>query len=145
MMANELSMVIFKLDEQQYALHCTEVRQILQAVDIASVPHQAKDQLGIINVEGELINIINIQRRLDLPDNQLSLNDFIVIAHTMNGCIGFVVNDIGFTRVAENEIETDGALDIIKTPHGLIYLLNIDYLMQDNHMDTFNTTQKSVV
>lgn len=140
----KIPIVIFTLDEQRYALHCTAVRQILQAVEIPPVPNMSEDQLGVINVEGEIIPIINIRHRLALPTRQLSINDFIVIAYFANNSIGFVVNDIDFSESTTNhEVEMKNDVNIIKSQQGMIYVLDIDHIMQDHdNITTFNGVKK---
>lgn len=128
-MINELPIVIFVLDDQKYALNCTVVRRILQAVDIPPVPNMPKDQLGVINLEGEIITIINIRHRLGLPDSQLSVNDFIVIADLSSMTIGFVVNDIDFAVAADSEIQKDSDVWIVKSSQGMIYMIDLEFLV----------------
>src|SRR3990167_8503419 len=98
-MANDLPIVLFTLGEQQYALPCRDVRRIVQAVDIAPVPNVSKNILGVINVEGEIITVMNIRYQLGLSESEIALTDFIVICNFGNESFGFLVNEIDFIAV----------------------------------------------
>ncbi|MBS0290343.1 MAG: chemotaxis protein CheW [Proteobacteria bacterium] len=143
-MAGEIPIVIFRLDEQQYALACTVIRRILQAVEIAEIPNMPKSILGVINVEGEIITVNDIRQHFGLPHSQLSVKDFIVIVESASGPFGFVVNDIDFAAVSKREISCHGTVNVIKSTQGLIYLLDAEQLIQQQDWDTLQElTQKN--
>lgn len=130
---NDISLVVFKLDEQNYALDCNEVRRILQVVDISPVPNMPDDLLGVINVEGEIITVVNIRRRLNILNSDISIKDFILIGEYEKGSFGFVVNDVNFTIIKKSEIIKEKNISIVKQDGDLIYILSIEQIM--NHTD----------
>jgi hypothetical protein len=76
------SIVVFNLDEQQYALHLAAVERIVRVAEITPVPKAPAIVLGVINVQGQVIPVINIRKRFRLPDREMSLSDHLIIART---------------------------------------------------------------
>ncbi|MBI5570212.1 MAG: purine-binding chemotaxis protein CheW [Desulfomonile tiedjei] len=81
-MTENKQLVVFSLDGQHYALNLTCVERIVRAVEVTHVPDAPETILGVINVEGEIIPVVNTRRRLGLPDREIELQDlFIIIRH----------------------------------------------------------------
>lgn len=137
-MTTELPIVLFTLDEQPYALACANVKRIIQAVDIVSVPNVSKSILGAINVEGTIVTVINIRYQLGLPVKELALSDFIIIAIVQTGMVGFVVDEIDFITIESSQKETVNAVDILKLPSGLTYMLEIEKFLEAKDGEIMN-------
>ena len=55
--------VVFRLDEQHYAVPLSVVERIVRMVDITPVPKTPEIVLGVINVQGSVIPVVDIRRR----------------------------------------------------------------------------------
>jgi purine-binding chemotaxis protein CheW len=53
-------LVVFTLDEQHYALHLVAVERAVRMVEIALLPKAPKIVLGVINVQGRIIPVVNL-------------------------------------------------------------------------------------
>lgn len=146
-MPDELSLVIFALDEQRYALPCKDVVHIFQAAYISPVPNTQNNILGLINVEGDIISVINIRQQLGLANKDMSVDDFIIITnHSNENTIGFVVNDVDFISVEKHEIENskpkvNGFVKVIKTSRGILYLMDMNSLITNKSSKSLNNMQ----
>lgn len=87
-------LIVFTLDERQYALDLGAVERIVRAVDVTPLPRAPDVVLGVINVQGRICPVINIRRRFSLPERELDLSDHLVIAHTSRGGIVLVVDTV---------------------------------------------------
>ena len=74
--------VVFMLDAMRCALRLSCVERIVRLVEIAALPEAPEIVLGIINVHGEIIPVIDLRKRFCLPERELELDSHLVIART---------------------------------------------------------------
>lgn len=112
------------------ALPVEAVERVLRSVEITALPGTPPGILGAINVEGTIINVIDIPARLNLPSQlEIELDDRIVITRTRNGALAFVVTTVeGVFHFADEQLELlrerEIAKGVIKTEQGLILVLD---------------------
>ena len=53
--------VVFTLDEQRYALRLSAVERIVRAVEVIPLPETPKIVIGMINVQGRVMPVVNIR------------------------------------------------------------------------------------
>ncbi|MBP5475287.1 MAG: chemotaxis protein CheW, partial [Methanomicrobium sp.] len=63
-----IDIVEFEIGSERYALDITLTREIVEMVPITPVPRAPAHIAGIINLRGEITNIINLNKILDLPE-----------------------------------------------------------------------------
>jgi len=96
---NSNAYIIFSVDDQYYALPIGNVKQIIRAVHTTAVPEAPELLLGLINMGGEIIPVINIRKQFKLPQRETAISDRIIIAHPPPHTIAFIVDEI--TDIAE--------------------------------------------
>ena len=74
--------VVLTLDEQRYALRLSAVERIVRAVEVTALPQAPEGVLGVVNVEGRVIPVVNIRQRFNLPEQEINLDDQLIIART---------------------------------------------------------------
>jgi purine-binding chemotaxis protein CheW len=84
--------VVFRLDEERYAVPLTVVERIVRAVEVTPLPKAPAIVLGVIDVEGRVLPVLNIRRRFDLPDKEISLTDQFLIAQTAQRTVVLVID-----------------------------------------------------
>ncbi len=77
-----LVLTVFILDDQRYALRLSAVERIVRAVEVTSLPKAPAIVLGVINVQGQIVPVVNLRRRFRLPERDIDVNDQFIIAHT---------------------------------------------------------------
>jgi len=71
--------LIFKLDEQAYALELTSVERVIRSVALTVPPDAPPLLLGLINLGGEMVPVLDIRARFGLPSRPMELEDRIII------------------------------------------------------------------
>lgn len=79
-MKEPLQLVVFTLDEQRYGLRLSDVKRVVRAVEVTSLPSAPEIVLGVINVAGRVVPAVNIRKRFRLPEKEMDLDDRLVIA-----------------------------------------------------------------
>ena len=73
-------LVVFFLNEQKYALYLPAVERVVSAIEVTPLPQAPDNVLGIINVMGKVITVVNIRKRFGLPEREIDLSDQFIIA-----------------------------------------------------------------
>jgi purine-binding chemotaxis protein CheW len=100
------SLVIFAVDEQQFALPLAAVWKIVRAAEIAPLPGAPPAVLGVVNIQGKVIPIYDVRLRLGRPARPVRATDHFVIAHTSRRTVGLLVD------VAVDVVQPDAALRV---------------------------------
>ena len=134
-MSQSFQFVIFSLDEQRYALSLAAVERVVRAVEITPLPNGPEIVLGLINVQGRIMPVVNIRRRFGLPERGLSLSDQLIIAHTSWRPVALVVDSVtSLTSVSASEMiaaekilrHTKYIEGALKLEGGLIFIHDLD-------------------
>ncbi len=88
------TIVLFNLDGQHYGLYLAAVDRVVPVVEIASLPKAPDIVLGVVNFHGEIIPVINVRKRFNLPIRALELNDQLIIARTSKRLVALVVDSV---------------------------------------------------
>src|SRR5712692_1417869 len=96
-------LVVFALDGNRYALRLSAVERIVRLVEVTPLPQAPEIVLGVVNVQGRIISVIDIRKRFRLPGREMSLSDQLVIAHTSRRPVGLVADTV--SGVAERSVQ----------------------------------------
>jgi purine-binding chemotaxis protein CheW len=128
-------LVVFSLDDQRYAVSLAVAERIVRMVHITPMPHSPEIVLGVINVQGWIIPVIDIRKRFRLPARELQLSDQILIARTSKRRVALVVDAVSevVTLSAQEVVmgETilarlDYVAGVVKRPDGLVLIHDLD-------------------
>ncbi|HVK99636.1 MAG TPA: CheW domain-containing protein [Dongiaceae bacterium] len=65
----------FSVDEQHYALELHCIRKVLPSVWVSFLHDCPPPVAGVINYQGHVIPVIDLRKRLNLPEKNVSLSD----------------------------------------------------------------------
>ncbi|MCP4349993.1 MAG: hypothetical protein GY795_31320 [Desulfobacterales bacterium] len=85
---------IFSLEEMYYAMALPTVERVLRAVELIPVAKMPESVLGLINVKGKIIPVVNIRKQLGLPDRKMDVDDRIIISQRSEQTIAFIVDEV---------------------------------------------------
>ena len=75
-----LEVVEFMLAHERYALELTHIREVHPLKDLTALPGTPGFVLGIINVRGQILSVIDIKKFFDFPEKGLTdLNQVIIL------------------------------------------------------------------
>lgn len=86
--------LVFTLDGRRYGLPLAVVERVLRSVAINPVPTSSETVMGLLNLHGRIIPVLNIRKLLSLAEREVELNDRLVIAHTRDRVVTFPVDDV---------------------------------------------------
>jgi purine-binding chemotaxis protein CheW len=86
--------VVFMLGDQRCALSLHSVDRVVHMVKITLLPRAPAIVLGVVNMQGSVIPVVDVRRRFGLPERQISLNDHLVVTHTTRRPFALVVDAV---------------------------------------------------
>ena len=92
-MSESTRLVVFRVEEQRYALALSVVERIVRAAEVTLLPSAPAIVIGVIDVEGRLLPVLNIRRRLGRPDREISPANQFVIARTARREVVLVIDE----------------------------------------------------
>ncbi|WP_246119405.1 chemotaxis protein CheW [Aliikangiella coralliicola] len=102
-----LQWVTFRLANETYGINVMQVQEVLRYSDIAPVPGAPPYVLGIINLRGNVVTVIDTCQRFGLSPIELTDNTRIVIIETNHQVIGILVDSVAeVVYLKQSEIET---------------------------------------
>jgi purine-binding chemotaxis protein CheW len=102
-----LQWVTFKLQEETYGINVMQVQEVLRYTDIAPVPGAPDYVLGIINLRGNVVTVIDTRARFGLPPSEVTENSRIVIIESERQVIGIMVDSVAeVVYLKQSEIDT---------------------------------------
>lgn len=103
----------FAIGREEYGLPVLKVREIIKVMDITHVPQVAAHVLGVINLRGKVIPVIDLRRKFGFPPQEHTERTCIIVAEVAMSAsavmMGIVVDSV-------SEVVTVSAGDIEQTP-----------------------------
>lgn len=99
--------IVFKLGSEEYAIPILKVNEIirLKGINITKVPNTKDYVVGIINLRGEVIPVIDLRLRFNMDKSKLDDNCRILIVNMQNKNVGFLVDSMSeVAQLNEDEI-----------------------------------------
>ncbi|MHB8163996.1 MAG: chemotaxis protein CheW [Methanoregula sp.] len=114
MMADEGEVLEFTLGNEHYALDITPVREIVEMTPITVIPRAPGHITGVINLRGEIVNILNLNSFLKLPNQPITESQKIIVfmADAAKGNnVGVIVDNVSSVTeisTAQVDLMTEG-------------------------------------
>ncbi|MDH5570517.1 MAG: chemotaxis protein CheW [Gammaproteobacteria bacterium] len=99
--------VTFRLDDEVYGINVMLIQEVLRVTEIAPVPGAPSYVVGIINLRGNVVTVIDTRMRFGLPPKEMDDSTRIVIIETENQTVGIIVDSVSeVVDIYASDIET---------------------------------------
>ena len=143
--------VTFMLEGEKYGINVIQVREVLRNIEIAPVPGAPPYVLGIINLRGNVVTVVDTRARFGLTPLDVQEESRIVIIETMDQTVGLLVDSIAeVADILQSQIEltpnvgNDDSSKYIQGVHSrngeLLILVAVEKVLSDDgwaDMDMF--------
>ena len=134
--------VVFRIGQEEYGVDIQKVSIIEKMMNIARVPTTPAYILGVINLRGEIIPVMDLRQRFDMPAREPDDDTRIIIFRIGEVALGMLVDMVSEVhQLSEANIESvtsitnDRTLDYItgvgKIDGRLVTLLHVEKLITD--------------
>ena len=142
----EQLMVVFMLENEEYAVPVSQIKEVIKIPPITNVPECLDYVEGIINIRGLVMPVVNLKRRLRLSEDCVTNSARIMIAELKSQTVGLVVDEV-------NEVKRIKMADIQLPPamvergsgtyiNGVFYngdtmyiVIDLEYVLSDRKQD----------
>lgn len=133
--------VVFRLEQQRYALMLAAVERIVRAAAVTPLAQAPAIVLGIVDVAGNILPVFDIRARVGLPHREITSTHQFLIARTAQRRVVLPIDEVeGMVERSSAEI-TDAAgiapgigqiTGVIKLEDGLALIYDLDrFLSRD--------------
>ncbi|MCP4494592.1 MAG: chemotaxis protein CheW [Gammaproteobacteria bacterium] len=150
--ANVQQFLTFVLSGEIYGIGILHIREIIEYANLTVVPLMPNFISGVINLRGNVVPVVNLTRRFDLEESEISKRTSIVIIdvidddgeHIEVGIVVDIVNEV--IELADSEIaapptfgtriRSDFIQGMGKINDRLMVLLNVNYVLSIDELST---------
>ncbi len=137
-----LQWVTFHLAGETYGVNVMQVQEVLRYTEIAPVPGAPNYVIGIINLRGNVVTVIDTRNRFGLPPGDIADNTRIVIIEAEKNVVGILVDSVAevvYLRLSEIETAPNVGNDesakfiqgVCHKNNELLILIELDKLITD--------------
>lgn len=138
---NDLEVVEFLLSDEHYGLEAGYIREVYPFRDITPVPCTPPFVIGVINVRGQILSVIDIRKFFEMPETEMGHNQ-VIILHSDIMEFGVIADEIvGIRRVKNSDLQpslptlTGLRADYLKGVTGdRMIVLSAEHLLADARM-----------
>lgn len=125
----------FMLEEQSYGINVLHIQEILYGGLIEPVPGSPPHVLGVINLRGSIVTVVDTHMRLGLVSREPRESEWIIVLDVLEETVGLLVDEVlevqlidpdGIEKMAAdmsgNEPHVAGVVE--KTGVGMLILLD---------------------
>jgi len=87
-------LLAFSLGKEEYAVFLSKVKQVIGLTDIMSIPYTPSYFLGIMNLRGQVISIIDLRKKFLLHLAEMTSETAIIILDLSPLTLGIVVDSV---------------------------------------------------
>ena len=138
--STEQQLVVFDLAHEAYGVDIGTVREIIRMQDVTSVPRRPDYVSGVINLRGRITPVVDLRKRFNLPETEISRESRIVVVDIDGQDIGMIVDAVTeVLRISSDQIEppsnmiaaggSDYIVGIAKLESQLVLLLDLERVL----------------
>jgi purine-binding chemotaxis protein CheW len=141
-----LQWVTFKLDRETYGINVMQVQEVLRYTEVAPVPGSPIYVMGIINLRGNVVTVIDTRKKFGLESNEINDNARIVIIEAETQVIGILVDSVAevvYLKSSEIDVAPNVGNDesakfiqgVSNRDGELLILVDLNQLLSDEEWD----------
>jgi purine-binding chemotaxis protein CheW len=135
--------VTFRLAEECYGIDVMQVQEVLRVPDVAAVPGAPAFVMGIINLRGNVVTVLDARKLLALAAGDVTDNTRILIVEANGLRVGLLVDSVAeVVDIAPTAIDPpptlgkdEGAryiLGVHSTAEQILILIDLDRLIRED-------------
>lgn len=150
-----LRLVVFGIEGRRYALGLGEVERVLPMVAVSPLPKAPTVALGVINLHGQVVPVLNIRSRFGLPPRHYGLSGHLLVARTHRRILALPVDEVfGVKEVDGWTVTPPGAIlpglgyvvGIVTLSDGLLFIHDLDaFLSLDEEQQLSGALEEQAV
>jgi len=139
---NEKQYLTFDIEEETYGLYLKDAKEIIKTPVITNVPNTADHILGVINLRGQVVPVVNLKRKLNLAKEKdesleekkiivININDIIigVLVDSVREVVTLNVDNIEEMTDSRRGLKEDFIEGVVNYENSLLVIINIEKIL----------------
>lgn len=133
----ELHLLTFYLDREEFGIPITRAREILRVEAISRVPGAPPHIRGVTNVRGRVVPVVEIRTRIMLPPAEITPRSRVLLVDAHDRVLGLLVDatarifkaKVSAIQSPPEEVvtrSTDYVRAVVRADPGLVFLIDLD-------------------
>ena len=138
---NQKKYLTFFVDDEQYGIDISKIREIIAPMHIAHVPKTPEFLKGVMNLRGSVVPIVDIRLKFGMDEREMDIDTAIIIYETDDASIGFIVDKVEDVLMFDEEhisqaphfgsnIDTSFIESVAEVDGDVIMLLNLEKIFE---------------
>jgi len=145
-----LQWVTYQLEEETYGINVMQVQEVLRITEIAPVPGAPTYVIGIINLRGNVVTVIDTRSRFGLMSKESDEQSRIIIVEVNGNVIGMLVDSVAeVVYLHQSEIDTPPSVSnddssrfiqgVCSRDENLLILVDVDKFLTEEEISDFSS------
>lgn len=105
-LSTSIQVVCFKIGNEEYGIEILKVQEILKVPKITKLPKSLNYILGVIDLRGKVIPIIDLSKKFGIVSERLSENSRTIVVDIEGKKVGLAIDSVSHVvKVNSSEIE----------------------------------------
>lgn len=139
--------LLLKVDGQTYALPLAAVDRVLRMAEVTPLPGAPEVVEGAINIQGEVVTVVSIRRRLGLTHRAVGVDDSLVVARARTRRLAIIAESVlGVAERPADAVVSTGDITrgirhiegVLKTSDGLVLIYDLDRFFSPEEEQSLN-------
>ncbi len=139
-------LIAFRISDQEFCVNIMSVREIRGWTQATPLPHAPPYVMGVINLRGAVLPIIDLSARLGMKDAEPTARHVIIVSQMKTKVVGLLVEAVSdiLTITEENiqpvpevssDLERQYARGILAVDKRMICMIELDALFPDQESE----------
>lgn len=90
----KLNILEFFISKEKYAVEIQYITKVFSLQDLTPLPGVPTYIIGVINVHGRIIPVVDLKIFFDLPIKDLSANNKVIVLEVSEACFGILIDEL---------------------------------------------------
>lgn len=126
-MAKLVQIVVFGIGKELYGVGIDAVHEIIKVPEITAVPDAPVFLEGMINLRGRILPVIDLRKRLRLPESARSKHTRVLITESEGRSVGLLVDSVSEVLKVQQEA--------LESPPEMITSVGVEYITKVAKVD----------
>lgn len=133
-----MKLVIFTLDNKQYGVDISSVREVIRLRAVTSIPDSEDFIEGVISVRGKVLVLVNLRTKLGIKKTELLKMNRIIIVQIASHNVGLLVDGVSdvisinsgsITPVDEMLKDAKYLVGVVKMGERIVVIMDVEKLL----------------
>jgi purine-binding chemotaxis protein CheW len=138
---HKIQILAFRVDDRRFGLQLLRVRRVVRAVDPTPLPQAPEAVLGVIDLQGTIVPVLNIRGKFGFPLRDIGLADQFIIADTSSRIVALLVDSTievlefpadAIVQTRQFAQESDQVDGVVRLQDGLLLIQDLERFLSSN-------------